>query len=281
MSMNNEPKENFFVVFNNDNQVESVKAGNIVLSACLFLLAIVILFSAFYTNNEKEVTVVTRFGKISSVTRSGFHTKIPFVDTKNKFNLDIQSKNVDASSATKDQQTVGITVNVQYKIDGAKIENLYKTIKDEETLHNSIVPPFVSEAVKATSSKYTSYEMLEKRDAFKIEIEKALSERLSEYNLVVVAVNIVNIDWSDNFEKAIEAKVIAEQNAQASKQRLEQAKIEADIEITKAKGEAEAQRILSENLAKNPLYLEFKKLEKWDGKLPTVTSDGSTIISLK
>ena len=104
---------------------------------------------------------------------------------------------------------------------------------------------------------------------------------MNEFFVKIVSVNIVNLDWSDAFDKAIEAKVIAEQQTQQKKQELEKEKLEAEISITKAKAEAESTTIRGQALKLNPETLEKSKIDKWDGKLPQVQGAGNSIIQLK
>lgn len=232
--------------------------------------------------NERQVAVITRFGQISSVESAGWHFKLPWVDNQvATYDLSVQSVTSEASSATKDQQTVTIKVNVQYKLDPTKAKDIFRLVKDQDYLANSIVPPFVQESVKVTTSQFTATELLDKRDLVKTQVEENLQSRLKEYYANVVAVNLENIDWSPAFDTAIEAKVIAEQDALRKKQELEQAKIQSEIDITRAKAEAESTKIRGEALRTNPETLEKAKIDKWDGKLPQVQGSSTPIITLK
>lgn len=231
--------------------------------------------------SERQVGVVTRFGQVQNVYTPGWHFKTPWIDSHTvTYDTGVQSVSAEAGSATKDQQTVKIKVNVQYRLDGSKARELYQTVKDQTYLNEAIIPPFIQEAVKASSSKYSATELLEKRDLVKTDVEEALQSRLKEYYSTVVAVNIENIDWSDQFDKSIEAKVIAEQDVQRKKQELEQAKIQAEIDLTKANAYAQQQAVIGKALRENPEALEKAKIEKWDGKLPQVQGNAGTIINL-
>ncbi len=231
--------------------------------------------------SEREVAVITRLGKVTDIDSAGWHLKIPWIDRNAAiYDLGVQSSTAEASAATRDQQSVKINTNVQYRLDGSKAKEIYQLVKDQKYLNESIIPPFIQESIKAISTKYTAGELLEKRDVVKSDIEAALQNRLREYYSNVVAVNIVNIDWSDGFDKAVEQKVIAEQDALRKKQELEQAKIQAEIDVTKAKGEADATEIRGKALKQNPETLEKAKIDKWDGKLPQVEGTSSPIIDL-
>jgi regulator of protease activity HflC (stomatin/prohibitin superfamily) len=231
--------------------------------------------------NERQMAVITRLGQISDVKSAGWHFKIPWIDSQvATYDLSVQSVTSEASAATRDQQTVTLKINVQYKLDPTKAREIFRLVRDQEYLANSIVPPFVQESVKVTTAQFTASELLEKRDLVKTKVEETLQSRLKEYFANVVAVNIENIDWSSAFDTAIEAKVIAEQDALRKKQELEQAKIQSDIDITRAKAEAESTKIRGEALRSNPETLEKAKIDKWDGKLPQVQGNATPIIDI-
>ncbi len=232
--------------------------------------------------DEREVAVITRFGQVTDTKGPGWYFKTPWIDSHAAtYDSGIQSTTAEATSATKDQQTVKIKVNVQYKLDATKAKELYQMIKNQAYLNDSVIPPFIQEAVKSSSAKYTATELLDKRDIVKTNIEDALQSRLKEYYSTVIAVNLENIDWSEQFDKAIEAKVIAEQDALRKKQELEQTKIQSEIDITKAKADAQATIIRGEAIRQNPETLEKAKIDKWDGKLPQVQGSNDVIIDLK
>ncbi len=107
-----------------------------------------------------------------------------------------------------------------------------------------------------------------------------LLTRLKERDILVDEFNIVNFEFSKVFNEAIEAKVTAEQQALAAKNKLEQIKFEAEQKVAEAKGKAEAITIESNALRSNPQILELRALEKWNGVLPQVTGGAIPFINL-
>ena len=104
-----------------------------------------------------------------------------------------------------------------------------------------------------------------------------MATKLTPIGIKTEAVNIVNFEFSEVFNQAIEAKVTAEQNALAAKNKLEQVKYEADQNVTKADGEAKAIAIQAEAIEAQggAAYIQLKALEKWDGKLPQIVGQGA------
>jgi SPFH domain / Band 7 family len=134
-----------------------------------------------------------------------------------------------------------------------------------------IIDPAMQEAIKASTAKFTAEELITRREMVRDEIKAQLTARLKDRNILVDEFNIVNFEFSKNFNDAIEAKVTAEQQALAAKNKLEQIKFEADQAIAEARGKAEAMTIESNALKSNPQILELRALEKWNGTLPQVT----------
>jgi prohibitin 2 len=229
--------------------------------------------------NERQVAVITRFGKIVDVKGPGWHFKIPYLDSVAAvYDSAVQSISLDdVTAATKDQQSIKLNLNVQVKIDPSKAKEIFQQVKDQKYLNETVLLPIIQETIKSKTAKFSAFDLLDKRDLLKTETEQGLSEKFREFNTVVTTVNIVNIDFSDQFDKAIEQKVIAEQLVLQKKQELEKEKLQSEILITQAKAEAESIRIRGEALKASPEALEKQKIEKWDGKLPVVSGAGSII----
>lgn len=250
-----------------------------IIGLLIFCQLLGFLFVDIVKVGEGEVAVITRFGKISQIKEPGWSLKIPWIESHQAtFSSKVQVTTIEADAATKDQQAVKIKLNVQYRLDTTKADELFKQVKNEDYYEKSILPPILQESVKSQSTNYTSLELATRRDQFKIDITKAIEERLRVYYSFIVSVNVENIDWSEQYDKAIEQKIITEQQVQTRRQELEKAKIQSEIEITQARGEAEANRLRKESLTSE--IIEKMKIEKWDGKLPQVTGS-NTIIDLK
>ena len=119
----------------------------------------------------------------------------------------------------------------------------------------------MKEAVKAATPKRTAEEILKQRESLKQEIEQKIVERLEKYGIAVNEVSLTSMLFSDDYRKAIEKKQIAEQDRQTAKQ-------EAAAAIERAKGQAEAQKLLRQSI--DPQILQKQAIDKWDGRFPTV-----------
>ena len=186
---------------------------------------------------------------------------------------------VDAAAASKDLQTVSFQGALNYQVGEGTIVELYRQF--QLNFEERIIRPSVQESIKAATAQYTAEELITQREKVKTTIKDSLIARLSAYNVTVVDFNIVNFNFSSSFNEAIEAKVTAEQNALASKNKLEQVKYEAEQRVAEAEGKAKALKAESEAISSDPKILELRAIEKWNGVLPIYNGAATPFINLK
>lgn len=224
------------------------------------------IFGAWGIVGAGSVGVVTRLGAVNRVATPGFVIKIPLIEYIHSMETRTQKEQADASSASKDLQEVKATIALNYRLRGEKAVEVYQNIGTDYKIR--VIDPAMQEAFKATTAKFTAEELIGKREAVKQEALNELKDRLNSYNVIVDNFNIINFDFSTEFNQAIEQKQVAQQN-------LERAKLEAQTAQTQAQGQANAQKALRDAGSLSPEYLEFLALQKWNGILPTVTGNGS------
>ncbi len=140
--------------------------------------------------------------------------------------------------------------------------------------------PKIYEELKSQTAKYDAAELIANRDKIRQEVIAAASDRLKGF-VELEDVSLVNITFSPDYAKAIEAKQVAQQRAEQAKYELQQAEVEAQRKVAQAKGEAEAIQVRGEALAKNPAVIQLEIVQKWDGKAPeTLVTNGGTGTSI-
>ena len=222
--------------------------------------------------------VVLNWGAVSeNVLEEGIHLKIPFMQNIIKMEIRTQKIETSALSYSNDIQTVDTMIALNYHINPNTVNKLYQEVsKDYES---RIIQPAIQEAVKATTAKFIAQELVDQRPVVKDSIKMMLTERLDRWNMTVDEFSIVNFDFSDQYEQAIEDKQAAQQRALEAKNDLDRIKTEAEQKIAQATAEAEAIRIQATavNAQGGKDYVELKKIEKWDGKLPTQMVPNATV----
>lgn len=237
--------------------------------------ALILLFAAnpLGTVGAGERGVLLRFSAVTGkVYGEGLYFRLPFIERVIKMDIKIQKEQVEASAASKDLQTVHSNVALNFHINPERVASIYQEVGLD--YKQRLIDPALQEAVKASTAKFTAEELITRREMVKDDIKVLLQQKLEPRGILVDEFNIVDFGFSNAFNNAIEAKVTAEQQALAAKNKLEQIKFEAEQRVAEARGKAEAIRVESEALRSNPQILELRALEKWDGVLPQVTGSG-------
>lgn len=210
-----------------------------------------------------HVGVITRFGAVNRVSYPGITLKFPLIESVANMETRTQKEQVEATAASNDLQEVRSTIALNYHLDGARAVEVYQNIGT--SYRERVVDPAMQEAFKAVTAQFTAEDLITKREKVREITHQELKNRLEKYNVIVDDLNIVNFDFSKEFNMAIEQKQVAQQN-------LERAKIEAETAKTQANGQATAQQILRSAGSLSTEYLQFLAVQKWDGKLPNATN---------
>lgn len=256
-----------------------------ILGTSLFVL-LVVAASSFGTIGAGERGVRTRFGAVAGdVVGEGLYFKLPFIENVQKMDVKIQKDQTDATAASKDLQDVSTTVAVNYHLDPSKVVNIFQNIglsyKKDTTVADRMISPAIQESVKASTARYTAEELITRREDVRNDVKQLLVAKLEPRGIIVDELNIINFNFSESFNRAIEAKVTAEQDALAARNKLAQIEFEAQQAVAEARGKAEAITIESQALRDNPQVLELRALEKWNGVLPQVTGGSVPFINIK
>lgn len=237
---------------------------------CLWgLLCLLIMIPSFIGNVATgEIGIKTRWGKVVSTNLSeGLQIKAPWEKIV-KLNIKVQKyeNETGLSTSSKDLQIVNnVIVAVNYQLKSDEAVTLYRNIG--EKYDDTILLPAIQESTKGVISKYTAEEIVTKRSEISNDITSSLNDKLTKYGINVVSVAIKNFDFSDEYNKAIEQKAVAEQQVLTAKQQQEKAKVEAETKKIQAEGEASANKQKEKSLTDEILLEKF--INKWDGKLPT------------
>lgn len=251
--------------------------------------------------------IVTTFGRVENKTfEAGLHFKLPIqevvcIDNRN------QKANVELSAFSSDIQEVSVRYSINYQIDKENAQNIYRTIGSD--YYNIVMAPRIQVAVKSVISKYTAESLVEKRDTLSDEITVILKKELSEYSIEVVSTAIEDLDFSDAFTQAVEAKQVAQQNKlkaeiEQNQKNMEQeaaadrAKIaaQADAEVAQIAAEAEKEVLqiqadaaeyagkkdaaVNEALANSltEILLKYYEIKQWNGELPDYYVSGTDTV---
>ena len=253
---------------------------SVICTAVLWIVGLIFVFGSWFTVAEGERAILTTFGKASnSIYEAGLHVKWPIIQNIKRFDVKTIRDDYKTETYTKDIQTARITVSYSYNLISNDIVETYKTYGNQ--WQERILYPNLEQAVKAEVGTWNADQMVANRDKVASNILASLQARMIEHNYPVSITNfqMINIDYSDQFESAIEKKVVAEQAALEEANRTKQVEQKAKQQVTSAKAEAESMRIRANALANNPKLVNYEFVQKWDGKLPQImTGDSMPIL---
>lgn len=269
----------------------ATRRGAIVAIAAVVAAALLVL-SCVTTVPTGHTGVVTTFGHVENYTLdAGVHMVKPWQQVV-KMDNRVQKQTVKLACFSSDIQEVNMAYTINYQIRKADAMTLYSTVG--VAYYDTVVAPNIAESVKVATARYTAEELVGMRDELANAIELILSEKLEQYNIEVVSTSIEDMDFTDAFTDAVEAKQVAQQNKLKAQTEAEQRvieanaaaevkKVQADAEayevLARAEAEAEANRKISESLTRD--LIDYNYAQNWDGKLPMMMSgsDGAVIVN--
>ncbi len=269
-------------IFQEENKMGEFKPWMSLIIVCV-LIALFFAFAPFTIIQPGHRGVISRLGKVDmeKILYEGFHWRMPVITQIKKMTVQIQKSEMDAEAATRDLQSVRARVAINWKLDPEKVNVIYQTIGDENDVLGDIMHPAINEVIKAACAKRNAEAILVEREILKKDVDDAFKLRMEKYGIIVVDINLVSFDFSKEFNAAIEAKQVAEQEAKKALYIAKKAEAEAQARINQAKGEAEAQKLQKTTLS--GIMIKKMWIDKWDGKLPKVIAGNSNgmILDLK
>lgn len=248
----------------------------IIITTLICIMAIIIIFTSFYTIPAGHRGVLLTFGKVDTIAKpEGLGIKIPIAQRVIAISTQTQKYEADASSASKDLQIVSTKIAVNYHLVSERVPEIYQDLSI--AYQDRIIQPAVQEVVKASTAQFTAEELITRRPEVKDNIKQLLQERLQNRGITVEDISITDFDFSKSFNDAIEAKVTAEQLKLKADRDLERIKIEKEQKITQAEAEAESLRLQKQEITLDLIRLreiemQTKAIDKWNGIMPQVTS---------
>lgn len=262
----------------------------LIIAAVILILFLLLIMTLFTTVPTGHTGVVTTFGKVEQfVLDEGVHVKLPWQRVINMDNR-AQKKTVTTPAFSSDIQQVDVICTLNYSVDRETSQTLYRNVG--ANYYETVMEPRFYESVKAVFARFTAENLVASRDTLSSDIREILAPEMKEYGIAVLSISIENIDFTDAFTDAVEAKQVAEQNklraqteqAQltleaeaAAKRQIIAANADADVtkiqaEVAQYAGEKEAamNQKLSETMTE--LLIKYYYIKQWDGKLPTIYS---------
>ena len=266
----------------------------LIILIAILALAAVVLNTCTITVDTGYTAIVTTFGKVEDYTlEAGFHFKTPFQQIILMDNRE-QKTSFATQAFSSDIQQVDINGSINYAINKSTAMTLFREVGTN--YFDKLVNPRMMENTKAVFSKYTAENLVSAREELSVQIRDILSKEMERYGISIISISIENVDFTDAFTDAVEAKQVAaqkklqaeieqEQKTMETQQQAQCQKIEAEAKADvlkvnadaeaystriKAEAEAEANRKIAESLT--PELIEFTQVNQWNGELPQYVS---------
>jgi len=263
------------------NNMQRTSVSILIVGCVLLFVVIILASSSTYVVEPGTRGIKVTLGKAAQeFLPEGFGYKAPFITTIVPVNIRQKTETVSANCFSSDLQQVIVDVRVLYSVPEKSVVEIYKQFAGDP--FDSLIAPRVQEAIKEVTASQTAEGIVKNREEIKQKTLAAARAKIGDI-LHVEDIVIRNIDLSSDLEKAIEAKMVAEQEAAQARFSQQQAQIEANTAVIKAKGDAEAIKVRGEALKLNPAYLRLQIVERWSGRSPlvvpaSVTDNGASLL---
>ena len=260
-----------------------------ILILIILLFLFIISWGSFALVPAGHRGVVLWWGSVEKrIMGEGLNFKVPIAERVIKVDVKVQPhpfKEIDASS--KEYQMVKMTGMMNFHIDPSFVNDLYQKVGLD--FADKVIDPAFNDFVKEVVPTYPIGEILPKREEIRKRAMGKLGENLARYHIIVDDIYFANIRFSPEYEKAIEAKQVAQQQVETQRQVLAQREIEAQQKVATAKGEAESILVVAQGQAKandalsrsiSPILVQYKSVEKWNGILPQVSGGAIPFVDL-
>ncbi|MBL9187299.1 MAG: prohibitin family protein [Opitutaceae bacterium] len=251
----------------NPNPVPKLIATAVV----LFLVLIAASASSYIIEPGTRGLKVTLGKTAEDFLPEGFGLKTPFVTSIVTVNVRQRTQTVKSDCFSSDLQQVKIDLRVLFRVPETAVVQIYREFAGDP--FDSLIAPRVQEAIKEVTALLTAEQLVKSREDIKKKTLIAAKQKIGSL-LVVEDIVVRDIVLSNELEKAIEAKMVAEQQANQARFTQMQTQVEAETAVISAKGEAEAIRVRGEALRQSPAFLRWKIVERWNGRSPMVVPGG-------
>ena len=198
-------------------------------------------------------------GLLNETYEEGYHVKIPFLERPIIYDIRTRPSEISSLTGSKDLQMVNLTVRILHHPNKHKLPEIYRTLGTNYA--ERVLPSVGNEVMKAVVAKYTAAELLTQRSMVSEAIEQEIKSRASAFNIVIQNVSITHTGFGKEYTAAVEAKQVAQQEAERARFYVEKAEQERQAAIIQAEGEAASIQLVGDAMKRDKGFLELRRLE--------------------
>lgn len=208
----------------------------------------------------QHAVVYNRFtGVQMDVKTEGMHLKVPWVERPTIFNVKFEPYLLRTMSGSRDLQMVDMQLRVLCRPDPGRLPQIFREVGAD--YREKVLPSIVNEVLKAEVARHNATQLIKSREQISQEIKRVLTKRANDFGILVQDVSITHLQFSQTYMASVEAKQVAQQEAERSKYIVMKAEQEAMAVKIKAEGEAESAVAIGDAMKDNPGYLQLRRIE--------------------